>query len=97
MSSADVKAMRQDAAVALKEKAEANGCITYTSADAIMLESPFYSTTPNFLPKAGSPALSGASFAGMNSFFTSTTYRGAMGTTDWTDGWTNWDPQNAAY
>ena len=50
-----------------------------------------------FLPKAGSPALSGASFTGMNSFFTSTTYRGAMGTTNWTANWTNWDPQNASY
>jgi hypothetical protein len=97
MSSADLKAMRQDAALALKTKAEANGSITYASADAIMLESPFYGTSPNFLPKAGSPALSGASFSGMNSFFTSTTYRGAMGTTKWTDGWTNWDPQNANY
>jgi len=97
MSSADQKAMRQDAAAALKTKAEANACITYASADAIMLESPFYSTTPNFLPKAGSPALTGASFTGMNSYFTSTTYRGAMGTTNWTDGWTNWDPQNANY
>jgi len=97
MSSADQKAMRQDAALILKEKAEANGSITYASADAIMLESPFYSTTPNFLPKAGSPALSGASFTGMNSYFTTTTYRGAMGTTNWTANWTNWDPQNAAY
>ena len=97
MSSADQKAMRQDAALALKEKAEANGSITYASADAIMLESPFYSLTPNFLPKAGSPALAGASFSGMNSFFTSTTYRGAMGTTNWTANWTNWDPQNTAY
>jgi len=97
MSSADQKAMRQDAAASLKEKAEANACITYATADAIMLESPFYSVSPNFLPKAGSPALSGASFAGMNSYFTSTTYRGAMGTTNWTNGWTNWDPQNAAY
>lgn len=97
MSSADQKAMRQDAALALKEKAEANGSITYASADAIMLESPFYSTTPNFLPKAGSPALTGASFSGMNSYFTSTTYRGAMGTTNWTANWTNWDPQNTAY
>lgn len=97
MSSADQKAMRQDAAAALKEKAEANACITYANSDAIMLESPFYSTSPNFLPKAGSPALSGSSFTGMNSFFTSTTYRGAMGTTKWTDGWTNWDPQNTNY
>lgn len=97
MSSADLKAMRQDAASVLKEKAEANASITYTSSDAIQLENPFYSTSPNFLPKAGSPALSGASFTGMNSFFTSTTYRGAMGTTNWTSGWTNWDPQNASY
>ena len=97
LSTADVKAMRQDAAAGLKDKAEANGCITYTSSDAIMLESPFYSTTPNFLPKAGSPALTGASFAGMNSYFATTTYRGAMGSTDWTAGWTNWDPQNANY
>src|SRR3990170_3400708 len=97
MSSADQKAMRQDAALALKEKAEANGSITYTDANAIMLESPFYSISPNFLPKAGSPALSGASFAGMNSYFSTTTYRGAMGTTNWTADWTNWDPQNATY
>jgi hypothetical protein len=62
-----------------------------------MLESPFYSITPNPLPKAGSPALTGASFTGMNSFFTSTTYRGAFGTTNWLTGWTNFDPQSAAY
>jgi hypothetical protein len=97
MSSSDLKAMRQDAASVLKEKAEATACITYTSPDAIQLENPFYSTSPNFLPKAGSPALTGASFTGMNSFFTSTAYRGAMGTTNWTSGWTNWDPQNASY
>ncbi|MGZ8549136.1 MAG: hypothetical protein ACXWV2_00680 [Chitinophagaceae bacterium] len=97
MSSADQKAMRQDAATALKAKAEANGSITYTDANAIMLENPFYSTSPNFLPKAGSPALSGASFAGMNSYFTTTTFRGAMGATNWAADWTNWDPQNASY
>jgi hypothetical protein len=33
----------------------------------------------------------------MNSFFTTTTFRGAMGTVNWTDKWANWDPQNAAY
>ncbi len=26
-----------------------------------------------------------------------TTYKGAFGTTDWTDGWTNFDPQNTDY
>jgi hypothetical protein len=61
------------------------------------LTSPFYSITTNFLPATGSPALTGASFTGMNSFFTSTTFRGAMGTTDWTTGWAVWDPQNKSY
>ena len=97
MSSADQKAMRQDAAAALKAKAEANGSITYDKADDIMLESPFYSTNPNFLPKAGSPALSGTNYDGMNSYFAKPTHRGAMGTTNWTSGWANWDPQNASY
>ena len=34
------------------------------------------------------------------SFFVPTTYRGAFApapTAQWTDGWTNWDPQNTAY
>ncbi len=81
----------------MKTKAETDGCISLSTADAAMLKSPFYSTAPNFLPNTGSPALSGVSFTGMNSYFTPTTFRGAMGTTDWTTGWTNWDPQNKAY
>lgn len=84
-------------AAQMQTKAESEGCITYTDAATIMLSSPFYSTNPNFLPAAGSPALSGSSFTGMNAFFTSTTYRGAFGTTNWTSGWCNWDPQTAAY
>ncbi len=81
----------------IQTKAEAEGCNTYATSAAIMLTSPFYSTSPNFLPAAGSPALAGSSFAGMNAFFSSTTYRGAFGATNWTSGWCNWDPQNAAY
>lgn len=84
-------------AAQIQTKAESEGCITYNDAANIMLSSPFYSTNPNFLPVAGSPALSGTSFTGMNAFFTSTSYRGAFGTTNWTSGWCNWDPQNAAY
>jgi hypothetical protein len=84
-------------AAGMQSKAESEGCITYTDPTAIQLENPFYSTSPNFLPKTGSPALSGASFTGMNAFFTTTTYRGAIGTTNWTAGWTNWDPQNVSY
>lgn len=81
----------------IKTKAEAEGCITYTNIADIQLENPFYSTSPNFLPKTGSPALTGASFTGMNAAFTVTAYRGGFGTTNWTAGWTNWDPQNNAY
>jgi hypothetical protein len=57
-------------------------------------------TSPSLLPAAGSPLLSGASFTNtrlQDSFFTVTTYRGAFGTTDWTSGWCNWDPQNTVY
>ncbi|MFM2139597.1 MAG: hypothetical protein RJA57_1904 [Bacteroidota bacterium] len=84
-------------AVQIQTKAEGEGNITMANAAAAQLNSPFYSTNPNFLPVTGSPALSGASFTGMNSFFTSTTYRGAFGTNNWTTGWCNWDPQNANY
>lgn len=30
-------------------------------------------------------------------FFEQVTYIGAFGNTDWTKGWTNWDPQNSVY
>ncbi|MBY0433022.1 MAG: Ig-like domain repeat protein [Cyclobacteriaceae bacterium] len=52
--------------------------------------------TPTLLPAAGSPLLSGASFTGFNGF-SPVTYRGAFGTTDWTLGWTNWNPQITDY
>ncbi len=81
----------------MQTKAESEGCITYPSSATINLTSPFYSTAPNFMPVTGSPALTGASFAGMNTFFSSTTYRGAIGLVDWTATWTNWDPQNKVY
>jgi hypothetical protein len=81
----------------LQARAESQGCKTYTSGDSAMLTAPYYSTAPKFLPVTGSPALTGASFTGMNSYFVATTFVGAMGTTDWTATWTNWDPQNKAY
>jgi len=45
-------------------------------------------------------ALSAATLFGQTSFWTPTTYRGAFApapTTQWTDGWTNWDAQNTVY
>lgn len=60
---------------------------------------PFNLTNPAFVPQASSPLLSGADFSNTNlqSFFTSVNFRGAFGSTDWTDGWCNFDPQNANY
>jgi hypothetical protein len=57
-------------------------------------------TNPTLLPGAGSPVLTGASFANSrltDSFFTPVTYKGAFGTTDWTSGWCNFNPQNTDY
>jgi hypothetical protein len=93
----DANAIAVITAAAMQTKAESEGCITLASGDDAKLTSPYYSTSPNFLPATGSPALTGASFTGMNAFFTTVAFRGAMGTTNWTDKWTNWDPQNKAY
>ena len=51
---------------------------------------------PNFLPQAGSPLLSGANFSGLSGF-EQVSHIGAFGTTDWTAGWCNFDPQNTDY
>ena len=67
------------------------------SADDMMLTDPWSLTGPNFMPKAGSPANLGASYNGLDGFFTPGTFVGAFGTTDWTTGWTNFDPNNADY
>ncbi len=84
-------------ATQIQTKAEADGCVTLANTAAAQLTSPFFSIAPDFLPATGSPALSGASFTGMNAFFSTTTYRGAFGTSNWTSGWCNWDPQNTVY
>ena len=60
-------------ATQVQTKAEADGCVTLANTAAAQLTSPFFSITPNFLPATGSPALAGASFTGMNAFFSSTT------------------------
>jgi len=68
--------------------------------DLLQVTAPFNLTAPNFLPAAGSPLLTGASFTNTrltDSFFTVVAYKGAFGTTDWTSGWCNFDPQNTDY
>lgn len=58
------------------------------------LENAFDLLAPSFLPKAGSPALTGGATPPNDGFFdTSATYVGAFGTEDWTKGWTAY-PEN---
>jgi hypothetical protein len=77
--------------VIVKTKAEASSTITLTAAADAKISDPFNLANPNLLPLSGSPALTGAAFAGdlTNTFFSVTTYRGAFGTTNWMAGWTN--------
>ena len=76
---------------AIKAKAEASATLTLTATADAKITDPFNLTSPNLLPLSGSPALTGAAFAGdlSNTFFTATTFRGAFGTTNWMAGWTN--------
>lgn len=57
----------------------------------------FTLTAPSFLPAAGSPLLSGAKFDAKATGLETVAYRGAFGTTDWTTGWTNFNPQMTDY
>jgi len=50
---------------------------------------------PGLIPQAGSLLLTGG--ATLPSGFDVTNYVGAFNTTDWTDKWANWDPQNTVY
>ncbi|WP_159451768.1 T9SS C-terminal target domain-containing protein [Pedobacter africanus] len=80
----------------MQTKALADGNVVFTDANiSVKLNNPFSLTAPNFLPAAGSPALSGTWVATTGA--TAVTYRGAFGTTDWTSGWANWNAQSTAY
>ncbi|WP_285058831.1 hypothetical protein [Pedobacter ginsengisoli] len=83
-------------AAEIQAKVLVDGSVTFADANTgVKLNNPFSLTTPNFLPAAGSPALSGTWVATTGA--TAVTYRGAFGATDWTTGWTNWDAQNTKY
>jgi hypothetical protein len=97
MSSTDRTNMINEAIGMVRAKAESEGNTVFDTRDAVMLTSPFTFNTPNFLPAGGSPALSGASFAGLDAFFTSVSYKGAFGADDWTAGWTNFNPKETSY
>jgi hypothetical protein len=56
------------------------------------LGAPYNLTSPDFMPAASGPARNGSvpvATPPSNSFFEAANYIGAMGATDWTDGWTD--------
>jgi hypothetical protein len=86
-------------AATVKTKAEGvDSCKTLAAATEALLENPFNLAAPNFIPKAGSPATAAnaASFYKLTGF-TTTTYVGAVGTTNWLSGWTSFTPQTNVY
>lgn len=74
-------------AAEMETKALAEGNVKVTNPDGI-LTAPFNLTSPNLAPVAGGSAASGVDFTGLDAFFTPTTYKGAVGTTNWLQGWT---------
>lgn len=76
--------------------ATGNGNSIISDYATIGVANAFNQTVPDFLPSTGSTLATGASFTGLTGFET-VTYIGAFGTTDWTAGWTNFDPQNTDY
>lgn len=81
----------------LEDKAILDGCLKFNTSVQIGLTNISNLNAPNFKPAANSPALTGANFTGLNSFFTVGTFRGAIGASDWTTGWTNFNPQTTVY
>lgn len=73
----------------------------YPGNKKVKLVKPYSLTTPDYHPKATSPALGAAEFdhAGLNDpFFDVVSYVGAFDQTDtWADTWTNFDPENGNY
>jgi len=97
LSPTDRAAMISEAIGLVRTKAEAEGNTVFNSRDEVLLTDPFNFPAPDFRPKAGSPAASGASFTGLDNFFTPTTYRGAFGSTNWTEGWASFTPKTNVY
>jgi hypothetical protein len=86
-------------ALQMETKAIAEGCLKLNSSSEVGLNNPFNLLNPDFMPNAGSPAMSGSLFTGelSNSFFQSTNFSGAFGSTNWMSGWTYFDPKNGNY
>ncbi len=74
-------------AAEMEALALSQGNIRQLTAEGVLTK-PFDLTAPDFTPVAGGPAASGADFAGLDAFFAPTTYKGAVGGTNWLQGWT---------
>lgn len=77
----------------IKSKYAASGTTEVSDISTLMLTNPFNLAAPNVIPMSGSPLLSGADFTPTkltDSFFEKVNFIGAIGTTDWTAGWTKW-------
>ncbi|GAB3178271.1 T9SS C-terminal target domain-containing protein [Telluribacter humicola] len=69
----------------------------YTSVAELLLPAAYNSISarPSAVPQAGSPLMGNG--VTLPAGFETTTYVGAFGATDWTQGWANFDPQNTDY
>lgn len=65
--------------------------------DAGIDASLFATSAPKATPNQGSILLNGADFTGLPAYFDRVAFRGAFGTTDWTQGWTEWLPELKDY
>ncbi|MBK8351442.1 MAG: T9SS C-terminal target domain-containing protein [Saprospirales bacterium] len=74
-----------------------NGTVNNVTSVGYTLSSLYNNTAPNFLPSSTSSLLSGASFTGLTGF-TSVAYKGAFdATTNWTNGWAEYNPATIVY
>lgn len=69
----------------------------YTTVAELLLPTSYNSISarPSAIPQAGSPLMGNG--ITLPAGFEATTYVGAFGATDWTQGWANFDPQNTDY
>ncbi len=77
----------------IKSTYAATGTIEVSDPSTLGLTDPFNNLSPNLNPGGGSILLSGADFAPAkltDAFFEKVSFVGAIGTTDWTTGWTRW-------
>ncbi|MDR6941622.1 hypothetical protein [Mucilaginibacter pocheonensis] len=103
----EIKASTPANKLLIEAKLRADNVFDATKYADLVVNSPFkFSSdfanagTPDFTVKAGSIAAAGALFTDAkvsDTFFEKVAYKGAFGTTDWTAGWANFDPQTMPY